>query len=79
MNCGKQNLKKKPEFRAFRIYEQAKDFKNTFMDIFAEDAFENRRQYITGFYLAGRENLEREYPYLNEMQTKSFVEKQQNS
>lgn len=68
-------LKKNPDFRAFRLYEQSKDFKNTFMDIFAEDAFENRRQYITGFYLAGREDLEREYPYLNEIQTEAFVER----
>lgn len=66
-------LKKNPDFRAFQLYEQAKDFKNTFMNIFAEDAFENRRQYITGFYLAGREDLEREYPYLNEQQTECFV------
>ena len=48
------------------------------MDIFAEDAFENRRQYITGFYLAGREDLEREYPYLNESQAEAFVEKTVN-
>jgi len=68
-------LKKNPDFRAFRLYEQSKDFKNTFMDIFAEDAFENRRQYITGFYLSGREDLEREYPYLNEIQTEAFVER----
>jgi len=66
-------LKKNPEFRAFILYEQAKDFRNTFMDIFAEDAFENRRQYITGFYLEGRDDLEREYPYLNEQQTEQFV------
>lgn len=66
-------LKKNPKFRAFRLYENAKDFKNVYMDIFAEDAFENRRQYITGFYLAGREDLEREYPYLNEQQTECFV------
>lgn len=68
-------LKKNPDFRAFRLYEQAKDFKNVFMDIFADDAFENRRQYITGFYLAGREDLEREYPYLDETQTEDFVER----
>lgn len=66
-------LKKNPEFRAFILYEQAKNFRNTFMDIFAEDAFENRRQYITGFYLEGRDDLEREYPYLNEQQTEQFV------
>lgn len=68
-------LKKNPDFKAFRLYEQAKDFKNVFMDIFADDAFENRRQYITGFYLAGREDLEREYPYLDETQTEDFVER----
>ena len=67
-------LKKHPDFRAFHLYEQAKDFRNTFMDIYSENAFENRRQYITGFYLAGREDLEREYPYLNESQTNAFVE-----
>ena len=66
-------LKKNPDFRAFHLYEQAKDFKNAYMDIFAENAFENRRQYITGFYLAGRADLEREYPYLNEQQTERFV------
>ena len=58
-----------------KLYEQAKNFKNVYMDIFAEDAFENRRQYITNFYLAGREDLEREYSYLNETQTEDFVEK----
>lgn len=71
-------LKKNSDFRAFRLYEQAKNFHNTYMDIFAEDAFENRRQYITGFYLAGREDLEREYPYLNESQAEAFVEKTVN-
>lgn len=67
-------LKKHPDFRAFQIYHSAEGFKNTFMDIFSEDAFENRRQYITGFYLAGRENLEREYTYLTEAEAERFVE-----
>lgn len=66
-------LKKHPDFRAFQIYDNAVDFKNEFMDIFAEDAFENRRQYITGFYLKGRENLEREHTYLTEAQAEAFV------
>lgn len=71
-------LKKHPDFRAFLHYEQTKSFKNTYMDIFAEDAFENRREYITGFYRAGREDLEREYPYLNEKQADAFVERTVN-
>ncbi len=44
------------------------------MDIFAEDAFEDRRKYITGFYRGGREGLEREYVYLTEAQAEQFVE-----
>lgn len=32
------------------------------------------RKYITGFYREKRENLDREYPYLNEKQMDKFVE-----
>lgn len=67
-------LKRHPDFGAFLAYEQAEDFKNTFMEEFAEDAFENRRVYITGFYRSEHENLEREYPYLDEAAMDSFVE-----
>ncbi len=67
-------LKKHPDFRAFHIYETAEGFVNSYMDIFARDAFDDRRVYITGFYRAGRENLEREYPYLTEGQMDAFVE-----
>lgn len=44
------------------------------MDIFAEDAFNNRWEYIVGFYSEKHENLEREYPYLSENWMKQFVE-----
>ena len=67
-------LKKHPDFRAFQIYENAVGFVNRYMDIFAEDAFENRREYITGFYRGGREDIEREYQYLTEAQADQFVE-----
>lgn len=67
-------LKKHPDFRAFQIYENAVGFVNRYMDIFAEDAFENRREYITGFYRSGREDIEREYQYLTEAQADQFVE-----
>lgn len=66
-------LKKHPHFRAFLEYERAKDFRNAFMEEFAEDAFENRRVYITGFYRAEHENLQREYPYLDERTMDAFV------
>ncbi len=67
-------LQKHPDFRAFQIYENAVGFANRYMDIFAEDAFEDRRKYITGFYRGGREGLEREYVYLTEAQAEQFVE-----
>lgn len=67
-------LKKHPDFKAFQIYENAMGFVNTYMDIFSEDAFENRREYITGFYRGGREDIEREYIYLTEAQAEQFVE-----
>lgn len=67
-------LKKHPDFRAFAVYEAAQGFVNSYMEIFGRDAFDDRRVYITGFYRAGRENLEREYPYLTEKEMDAFVE-----
>lgn len=66
-------FRKHPDFSAFLEYEQAKDFRNTFMEEFSEDAFENRRVYITGFYREQHENLDREYSYLNEDTMDTFV------
>lgn len=67
-------LQQHPSFRAFSIYEQAVDFQNTFMDIFPPDAFENRRQYITGFYRQKKEHLDREYPFLTPREASVFVQ-----
>ena len=67
-------LKEHPNFSAFAIYQNAKDFMNTYMEEFSEDAFNNRRQYITGFYLQGKDGLDREYPYLTKAQMDSFTD-----
>lgn len=67
-------LRDHPGFRAFRVYLGAVGFRNDFMEEFSEDAFDNRRQYITEFYLQGKENLDREYPYLTETEMDAFVE-----
>ena len=67
-------LRDHPKFRAFRVYREAVDFENRYMEEFSSDAFENRRRYITSFYLAGRENLDREYPYLTEREMDLFVD-----
>ena len=66
-------LEEHPDFRAFRIYEQFKEFKNDLMDIFSEDAFEIRREYICGFYRGEHGELYREYPYLTPEQADGFV------
>lgn len=67
-------LQRHPDFHAFSVYEQAEGFVNGYMDIFATDAFENRREYITGFYREKREKLDREYPWLSEARMDAFVE-----
>ena len=66
-------LRDHPGFRAFRAYLGAVGFENTFMEEFSHDALDNRRIYITDFYLRGKENLDREYPYLKEAEMDAFV------
>ena len=44
------------------------------MDIFSTDAFENRRQYICGFYHSNNHGeLHREYKYLTPEEADAFV------
>lgn len=66
-------LRDHPGFRAFQIYLDASGFQNTFMKEFSPDAFDDRRAYITGWYLEGKQNLERVYPYLTESEMDEFV------
>ena len=68
-------LRDHPGFRAFRVYLGCVGFRNVFMEEFPEDAFENRRQYITDFYLQGKENLDRQYRYLTEAEMDAFVDR----
>ena len=63
-----------PGFRAFRAYLGSVGFVNRYMNFFAPDAFDNRREYITSFYLQKKENLNREYPYLAEESANQFVD-----
>ncbi len=67
-------LRDHPDFRAFHIYRNAVDFRNDYMEEFAPDAFDNRRQYIAAFYLEGKDNLDRDYPYLTEAEMDGFTE-----
>lgn len=67
-------IKKHPGFRSFRAYLGSVGFVNRYMDFFAPDAFDNRREYITSFYLQEQENLDREYRYLTEESANQFVD-----
>lgn len=67
-------LRDHPGFRAFRVYLGAVGFVNEFMEEFSSDAFDNRRQYITDFYLQENDHIDREYPYLTEVEMDAFVE-----
>lgn len=63
-----------PEFRAFDLYEKAVGFENKYMDIFPDNAFDDRRIYITGFYRQERNDLDHEYVYLTEPEMAKFVD-----
>jgi hypothetical protein len=45
------------------------------MDIFSEDAFDNRREYICGFYHGEHGELYRDYPYLAPDHADRFVQR----
>ncbi len=69
-------LEEHPDFKALHIYESAVDYDNEFMDIFSKDAFENRRQYICGFYRSDNHgDLHRKYTYLTPEQSADFVDR----
>lgn len=68
-------LAEHPDFRAFHLYEDAADIRNVFMQEFAEDAFENRREYICGYYRSDNHgDLYRDYRYLTKERSDRFVE-----
>ncbi|WP_167959177.1 zinc dependent phospholipase C family protein [Anaerosporobacter faecicola] len=67
-------LEKNPHMEAWDIYSHLKGFHNTYLDFFPQNAFEDRQAYITEFYKEKKENLHREYPYLNEIQMDEFIQ-----
>ena len=68
-------LKRHPEFEAFRIYESIREFKNTYLDFFSEDAFEKRKQYIADFYHNGVEAVVARDMYISVEELDEFVER----
>lgn len=66
-------LKKYPEFEAFQIYKGIEEFKNTYLDFFVEDAFEQRKQFIVEFYRNGVEKVEERQTYISSEELDEFV------
>ncbi|MBD5493476.1 MAG: hypothetical protein HDR12_03590 [Lachnospiraceae bacterium] len=66
-------LKSTPSFEAFRIYREIKDIKNTYIDFFSENAFEERRQFILDFYTNGAANIVEHDTYLSKAELDRFV------
>ena len=66
-------LKKNPDFEVFQIYEKTIGFKNTFLDFFAEDALEKRKEFITGFYHDGVEKVKERETYISPKELDIFV------
>lgn len=68
-------LRSNPDFWPFDELKKAKEFKNSYMEEFDESAFADRIKYIVEFYESSSvRNLDREYPYLNEIEADRFVE-----
>ena len=67
-------LKKYPEFEAFGIYEGIKEFKNNYLDFFAEDAFVQRKKFIIEFYREGVEKVKERETYISLDELDAFVE-----
>ena len=66
-------LKANPSFEAFRIYRENDNVKNTYLDIFSETAFEERRQFILDFYADGVANVVERDTYLSKEDMDAFV------
>ncbi|MBQ7669549.1 MAG: zinc dependent phospholipase C family protein [Clostridia bacterium] len=67
-------LRDNPEFHAFNLYASSVGVENKYLEFFSRDAFDNRREYITRFYLEERDDLDREYAFFTEEEMNSFVE-----
>ena len=68
-------IRENPDFRSYQVYKGAVGFVNDYMDIFASDAMDNRREYIVSFYEeAKKENdLDRDYEFFTERDMSDFI------
>lgn len=66
-------LKKNPDFKAFRIYENIKGFKNNYLEFFGQDAFDKRKSFITNFYNEGVKTIKERKMHLSLEELDKFV------
>ena len=66
-------LKANPAFEAFRIYRENPNIQNTYVEFFAENAFEERRRFILDFYANGAANIVEHDTYLSKEELDHFV------
>ena len=66
-------LKTNPDFEAFCIYRDTPSIPNTYLDFFAENAFEERRHFILHFYENGVANIIARDTYLSPKELDHFV------
>lgn len=69
-----QYLKKYPDFEAFGIYKGIKEFKNNYLDFFAEDAFVQKKKFVIAFYREGVEKIKERETYISPEELEAFVE-----
>lgn len=73
-DLDKLYLKYNPDFKAFKTYAGAEGFVNTYLDFFAEMAFDNRRKYITEFYITGSKEVVERPMYISMQELDAFVD-----
>ncbi len=73
-DLDKLYLKYNPDFKAFKTYASAEGFVNAYLDYFSEMAFDNRRKYITEFYINGSKEVEERPMYISMQELDGFVD-----
>jgi len=73
-DLDKLYLKYNPDFKAFKTYASAEGFVNTYLDYFSKMAFDNRRKYITEFYINGSKEVVERPMYISMQELDAFVD-----
>ena len=67
-------LQRNPDSVFFTVFAKIREFDNTYLDYFPENAFIRQINHITNFYLTATEDPDREFLFLSKEEMNSFVE-----